>query len=53
MPVEHGEDTAKSIPGARLVVVPGMGHDFKEAMMPTWIEAIGDFVSGVEARNGA
>ena len=50
LPLAHGEDTAKSIPGAKLVVVPGMGHDFKEAMMPTWIEAIGDFAAKAEAR---
>ena len=43
MPPAHGEDTASSIPGARLLIVPGMGHDFKEALMPTWIEAIGEF----------
>ena len=26
VPVEHGEDTARSIPGAKLTIVPGMGH---------------------------
>ncbi len=45
----HGEDTANSIPGAKLLVVPGMGHDFKEAIMPAWIEAIGDFAAKAEA----
>ena len=50
MPVAHGEDTARSIPGAELLIVPGMGHDFKEAMMPVWIEAIGDFAAKVEAQ---
>ncbi|RBP18403.1 pimeloyl-ACP methyl ester carboxylesterase [Roseiarcus fermentans] len=49
IPPAHGEDTALSIPGARLVIVPGMGHDLKEAMMPTWIDAIGDFANEVEA----
>ena len=24
----HGEDTAQSIPGAELLIVPGLGHDF-------------------------
>ena len=37
-------------PGAKLLIVPGMGHDFKEALLPVWIEAIGDFAAKVEAR---
>ncbi len=49
MPAAHGQDTAACIPGAKLMLVPGMGHDFKEALMPVWIEAIGDFVAKVEA----
>jgi pimeloyl-ACP methyl ester carboxylesterase len=49
-PPAHGEDTANSIPGAELLVVPGMGHDFKEALMPVWVEAIGDFAEKAEAR---
>ena len=50
MPPAHGEDTAASIPGAKLLIVSGMGHDFKEALMPVWTEAIGDFVAKVETR---
>ena len=45
LPPAHGEDAARCIPGAKLLVVPGMGHDFKEALMPIWIEAIGDFAA--------
>jgi pimeloyl-ACP methyl ester carboxylesterase len=45
MPPAHGEDTANSIPGARLLIVPGMGHDFKEALMPVWIDAIAGFAA--------
>jgi pimeloyl-ACP methyl ester carboxylesterase len=37
-----GEATARAIPGARLVVVPGMGHDLHEAVWPTLIDAIVD-----------
>jgi len=47
--VEHGEDTAKSIPGARLVVVPGMGHEFSEKLMPVFVREIGGFVADLEA----
>ena len=48
MPPAHGEDTARVIPGAKLLIVPGMGHDFKEALMPIWTRAIGDFAVAVE-----
>lgn len=37
-----GEATAKAIPGARLLVVPGMGHDLPEPAWPTLIDAIVD-----------
>ncbi len=49
VPVEGGEDTAKSIPGARLVKVPGMAHDFTEALTPVYLEHVGGFLRGVEA----
>ncbi len=50
LPLSHAEDAARTIPGAKLLIVPGMGHDFKEALMPIWIDAIGDFAAKVEAR---
>ncbi len=49
VPVAHGEDTAKTIPGAKLVVVPGMGHEFGEALMPIYVKEIGRFA---EAHGG-
>ncbi len=49
IPVGGGEDTARSIPGAELVVVPGMGHDFPESLVPVYLKAIGNFVAKVEA----
>jgi pimeloyl-ACP methyl ester carboxylesterase len=53
IPVSGAEDTAKSIPGAKLLIVPGMGHDFPEPLVPTYLEAIGDFVATVEGRERA
>lgn len=53
VPVEGGKDTAASIPGADLVIVPGMGHDFTEALVPVYLKHIGDFVTRVEGRAGA
>jgi pimeloyl-ACP methyl ester carboxylesterase len=46
----HGKDTAASIPGAKLLIVPGMAHDFRESLVPVYLEAIGDFVASVEGR---
>jgi pimeloyl-ACP methyl ester carboxylesterase len=37
-----GEATAEAIPGARLMVVEGMGHDLPEAAWPQLIPAIAD-----------
>jgi pimeloyl-ACP methyl ester carboxylesterase len=51
--VEGGKDTADSIPGARLIVVPGMAHDFSKALVPIYIQYIGDFAQGVEKAKAA
>jgi pimeloyl-ACP methyl ester carboxylesterase len=40
VPVEGGRDTAANIPGAELVVIPGMGHDLPPALYGTLIDAI-------------
>lgn len=53
IPVDGGQDTAASIPGAELVIVPGMAHDFTNALVPVYLKHIGDFVSAVEARKKA
>jgi pimeloyl-ACP methyl ester carboxylesterase len=49
IPVDAGKDTAASIPGAQLVIVPGMAHDFTAALVPVYVKTIGDFVSSVES----
>jgi pimeloyl-ACP methyl ester carboxylesterase len=38
--VSGGRATAAAIPGARLVIVPGMGHDLPRQLWPQVIEAI-------------
>lgn len=40
VPVEGGIDTARSIPGAELLLVEGMGHDLPRGAWPRIIEAI-------------
>jgi pimeloyl-ACP methyl ester carboxylesterase len=49
IPAAAAKDTAESIPGAKLIIVPGMGHDFPSALVPVYLKHIGDFVSKVEA----
>jgi pimeloyl-ACP methyl ester carboxylesterase len=51
--VEAARDTAASIPGARLVIVPGMGHDFTSKLVPVFVREIGGFASEVEAQRKA
>ncbi|AGZ40871.1 alpha/beta fold hydrolase [Actinoplanes friuliensis] len=36
----RGRATAEAIPGATLVMVPGMGHDLPEGAWPTIADAI-------------
>jgi pimeloyl-ACP methyl ester carboxylesterase len=48
-PVATAKDTAASIAGAELVVVPGMGHGVPESLVPVCVKHIGDFVTKVEA----
>jgi pimeloyl-ACP methyl ester carboxylesterase len=49
--VEGGKDTAASIPGARLKIIPGMGHDFTSKLVPVYLREISDFVAEVDASN--
>jgi len=47
--VSGGKATAAAVPGARLHVLPGMGHDLPEALWPTFIDAIVDNARRAEA----
>ncbi|HWA29992.1 MAG TPA: alpha/beta hydrolase [Rhizomicrobium sp.] len=53
VPVEGGKDTAASIPGAKLHIVPGMAHDFTNALVPVYLKLVGDFVQDVEKAKAA
>jgi len=50
VPVEAGKDTAASISGAELIIVPGMGHDVTVALTPILERHVGDFVARIEGR---
>jgi pimeloyl-ACP methyl ester carboxylesterase len=49
IPAAAAKDTAETIPGAELVIIPGMGHDFPPALVPVYLKHLGDFVAKVEA----
>ncbi len=53
VPLEAGKDTAASIPGSELVVIPGMGHDIAEALVPILLEHLGRFVTQAERTSGS
>jgi pimeloyl-ACP methyl ester carboxylesterase len=53
IPASGAKDTAESIPGAELVIVPGMGHDFPPGLVPVCLKYIGDFVAKAEAAKAA
>ncbi|MEG3125796.1 alpha/beta fold hydrolase [Sphingomonas sp. GB1N7] len=49
VPIAAGRDTAKTIPGATLVEVPGMGHNMPDALIPVVVEAFEKLVARVGA----
>jgi pimeloyl-ACP methyl ester carboxylesterase len=40
VPVEGGQDTAQNIPGAELLIIPGMGHDLPPPLFDQLVDAI-------------
>jgi pimeloyl-ACP methyl ester carboxylesterase len=53
VPVAGGRDTAASIKGAELRVIPGMGHDMPPALFETFIDAIWRAVTRAREHAGA
>ena len=51
--IEGGKDTADSIPDAKLVVVPGMAHDFAKKLFPIYIQNISEFAHSVDKAKAA
>ena len=50
VPVEGGKHTAASIPGAELLLVPGMGHDLPQPLFGKLVEAISAHVEKAARR---
>jgi pimeloyl-ACP methyl ester carboxylesterase len=42
VPLRGGKATARAVPGARFIEIPGMGHDLPEQTWPTVIDAIAE-----------
>ena len=42
VPLEWGRKTAKSVPGAKFLTIPGMGHGMPRQVQPQIIEAIAE-----------
>jgi len=40
LPLAHGEATAAAIPGAKLLVLRGVGHDFPPSAIPEYVDAV-------------
>jgi pimeloyl-ACP methyl ester carboxylesterase len=40
VPVEHGKDTARAVPGADLLIIEGMGHNLPREVWPRIVAAI-------------
>ncbi len=49
VPLSGGKATAAAIPGARLRIVPGMGHFLPEALVPLLVEEIAEHCLDAEA----
>jgi hypothetical protein len=50
VPVEGGRDTAKSIPGAELLEIEGMGHDLPPGLWTRIADAIAGHTRKAEAK---
>jgi pimeloyl-ACP methyl ester carboxylesterase len=48
VPFAAGRDTADNVPGARLVDIQGMGHEFVEGAWPRLVDEIAGFAGGVD-----
>jgi pimeloyl-ACP methyl ester carboxylesterase len=50
VPVENGRLVAAAIPGARLLEIPGMGHDIPRRVWPEVVDAIAELARAATAR---
>jgi pimeloyl-ACP methyl ester carboxylesterase len=48
--VSAAQDTAKAIPGARLLILPGVGHDLPAPLWPTIAHEVRQLADQASAR---
>ena len=48
VPLAGGKDTAEAIPGAKLLVIKGLGHDLPEGAWPQLVDAIASHIQAVK-----
>ena len=53
IPCSGGRATARAIPGARFMLVPGMGHGLPERLWPLLVDTIATHVASAEERRAA
>lgn len=53
VPLRGGVATARAVPGAELVTIPGMGHDMPKELWPTFVDAIAKNAERAAARQAA
>ncbi len=53
VPPRGGVATAKAIPDAELITIPGMGHDMPKELWPTFVDAIARNAERARARQAA
>ncbi len=46
VPVQWGRDTAGAVPGAKLLIIEGMGHDLPRGAWPCIVDAISTHING-------
>jgi pimeloyl-ACP methyl ester carboxylesterase len=44
IPMAAGEDTARHVPGAELLLIPGMGHNIPDGLAPRLVAAVTGFI---------
>jgi pimeloyl-ACP methyl ester carboxylesterase len=52
VPFRGGKATARAIPGARLIEIPGMGHDLPEQVWPQVLDAVTETAARAAPRAG-
>jgi len=50
IPYDSAEDTAASIPGSELAIMPGVGHDVSNANVHLYLQHMGDFLNRAERK---